>query len=134
MDFDALVNAKVNETFGELALTGNACTYTPQGGTAFALDGVFDLAWREAAIHTGRHSAAMAVSTTRPAFGCRLSDFPAGVAPRQGDTLVRLTPLLGEDGTPLTDEQGNPLFDEQQYEVSDIRPDGITGWIHLILN
>jgi len=135
IDFDALVNATVNATFGDIAKTGRPVSYLPQGAgaAAFNLDGVFDEAWREVSFNTSRHSMSLPVSTTKPAFGCRLSDFPSNLKPRQGDTLTRYTPLLQENGSPLTDESGNPLYAETQYTIADPRPDGVSGWYLLIL-
>ena len=117
LDLDALVNGPVNAAFGESNTGAGLVTYTPAGGAPFDLDGVFDAAWREVEMRTGgRHSMSMPISTTKPAFGCRLSDFPEGVTPQQGDTFVRAS---------------DP---SRTYTVSDPRPDGVSGWVHLICN
>lgn len=116
LDFDALVAAPVLEAFGDVAQLGGPATYTPQAGAAFTIDGVFDAAWRELEFRGSRHGASLPVSTTKPAFAVRLSDFPAGVEPALDDTLVR--------------------FNGETYRVGDIRPDGVSGstWTYLILN
>lgn len=102
IDFDATVNRTALQTFGETVV------YT-QNGLSFALPCVFDEAWQTVE-GVGRHP--VPVSTTKPCIGCRLSDFPVGVTPRQGDTVTR-------NGKVRT--------------VSHVQPDGLSGWqlIHL---
>jgi hypothetical protein len=134
VDFDDLVNAVVVSTFGVKTQTGATATYTPKGGTAFPLDGVYDEAWREVDISRAGRGMGFAVSTTRPAFGCRLSQFPSGVAPAQGDTLTLSADIATEGGSPISDESGDGLGLETQFTVADVRPDGISGWVLLILN
>lgn len=112
VDFDA-VNAAVVGAFGQGAQTGAPAVYTPCGGSPFDLDGVFDEAWREFELGNAGRGAGFRFSTTKPVFSCRLADFPTGIAPQQGDLVV-----IGGDG----------------FKVADIRPDGISGWIFLILN
>jgi hypothetical protein len=104
IDFDALVLAPAIQVFGEPA------TYTPDGGSPTAVTGVFDAAHKLVTVDMGEESFHTAgVSTTAPAFGIRLKDFP--VPPEQGDGLrVRDT----------------------DYVVMDIHPDG-HGGAHLIL-
>lgn len=113
LDLDALVNAPVVATFGR-ANTGQAIpVYTPQGGSAFEIDGVFDAAWREFDLSSAGRGSGFKFSTTRPVFACQLSNFPAGVVPLQGDEV-----LIGGD----------------TYTVADVRDDGVSGWVVLVLN
>jgi hypothetical protein len=109
-DFDALVNSTVVATFPTSVVYTTAASNAP---ATFALNGVFDEAWREVEFKTSRHSGSMSVSTTKPAFGTQVSQFPAGSSPQAGDTLV---------------------LNDETYTVSDVRPDGISGWVLLILN
>jgi len=133
VDFGA-VNQAVLNTFGDQAQLGTTGTYTPKGGQPFGLDGVFDEAWKEVGFHTSRHSVSLPVSTTKPMLGCRKIAFPVNVTPAQGDTYVRTVPLLNEDGSQQTDENGNPLYQETTYVVADVRSDGVSDWLQLILN
>lgn len=104
IDFDALVLAPAMQVFGEPA------TYTPDGGDAVAVTGVFDAAHKLVEVDVGQDSGGtVGVSSTAPAFGIRLKDFPS--SPEQGDGLR----VRGTD-----------------YVVIDIHPDG-HGGAHLIL-
>ena len=111
VDFDRL-NASVNRVFG-VGAKGTKARYTPQDGDAFDLDGVFDEAWQETGFPARSAGISLPVSTTRPSFGCRLSDFPEGVKPQQGDAIT---------------------INCVDYEVSDANPDGVSGWFLLKLN
>lgn len=110
--FDTL-NATAVQTFGICASAGSKATYTPANGAPFALDGVFDKAWRDDEPPATRHAPRMGISTTRPVFGCRLADFPPGVSPAQDDRID--IPNAGS------------------FTVVDPRPDGLSGWVHLFL-
>lgn len=95
---------------------------------------MFDKAWREVEFHTSRHGAGMPVSSTRPALGCRAAVFrAANVTAAQGDTYVRTAPLLQENGAPVLDENDQIVMEQTSYSVADIRSDGISGWLILIL-
>lgn len=116
VNFDGLANDTVIATFGDMAQTGQGDTYTtPDGTTTVPFNGVFDEAWREVEFKTSRHSASFPVSTTKPAMGTQLSQFPTDTPPVAGGTVIR-------------------LFNGVSYKISDVRPDGISGWVLLILN
>jgi len=80
-DYDELVLAPCVDAFGEVAQGYPIPVYTPIGGAqAFRLDGIFDDAYRP--LDTGT---ALEVVSRQPRLGVRLSGFPAGVEPREGD-------------------------------------------------
>ena len=79
VDFDGLVNKVCLDTFGEVAQGTGAVTYRPLSGAPFALDGVFDEAWRDLKIGSGLLGRATDFSTTGPCFGTRLALFPTGL-------------------------------------------------------
>lgn len=112
VDFDSLVNSVVLNTFGE-ASRGVTITYTRRGGATFPLSIVFDAAWSNVEMQA-RGGVRLPVSTTKPAFGCRLSDFPDNLPPKQGDTMTR--------------------SGDRTYTVSDVMPDGVSGWFLVKLN
>lgn len=117
LNLDALVNAAVVATFGEGNTGTGLVDYTTTTGATFAIDGVFDKAWRHIEMKpASRHSPSMPISTTKPALGCRLSDFPTGITPQQGDSFIRAS------------EPG------RAYVVADPRDDGVSGWVYLICN
>lgn len=107
LDFDALVLAPCVAAFGETAQGYPASVYAPATGQPFALDGIFDRAYREVDALTG-----MPISSARPVFGVRLSVFPAGMAPASGDQVT----IRGT-----------------VYVVREVRPDG-HGEAKLMLN
>jgi hypothetical protein len=73
--------------------------YQPVSGPSFTLgSAVFDAAHKEITFKEGAP-----ISTLRPVLGVRLSLFPMGVAPQQGDR-VTLRSIL--------------------YKVADVQPDG----------
>lgn len=109
IDFDGLVNAVVTDP----TIFGKTVTYTPQNGTQFDINVVFDEAWRTVDFSVGRRGLGAPVSTTKPCFGCRLADFPSGVTPQQGDACT----INGAD-----------------YAVSDAQPDGISDWFLISLS
>ena len=99
LDLDALVLGPTMKVFGEEGQGYPAAVYAPAGRQSFTLpQAVFDNAYRDVSFAEG-----MPVSTTRPALGVRLSLFPPGVAPTQGDQVT---------------------VRSQLYDVQDVRPDG----------
>jgi hypothetical protein len=82
-----------------LAVFGESVTYTPTGGQAVTLTGIFDAAYQVVEFQEGAP-----VSTVMPVLGVRLSDFAA--APLQGDAVV----IRGAS-----------------YAVKDVEPDGKGG-------
>ncbi|MBF0305774.1 MAG: hypothetical protein HQL41_09020 [Alphaproteobacteria bacterium] len=104
VDFDALVLGPAMGVFGGTAM------FTPGGGAPMPVTGVFDAVHRLVEVDMGQNaSGTLAVSSTAPAFGIRLKDFPA--APEQGDGL---------------------RWGGVDYQIVDIRPDG-QGGAQLIL-
>lgn len=78
IDFDALVLAPCMETFGE-PVSGVSQTFG-----AFTLPAaVFVAAYTQVKFENETP-----VSTTDPMLGARVSDFPSGLAPMQGDTFT----------------------------------------------
>lgn len=82
--------------------------YAPANLSGFSLDGVFDEAYEDLKLS----SDGAEITTARPVLGVRLSAFPSGVTPKQGDQ-VTIAGLL--------------------YNVADARFDGL-GWALLMLN
>lgn len=95
VNFDTLLLAPAQAVFGE------AVTYTPAGGSALGLTGIFLAAFQE--ISFDRDGAQL--TTVNPVLDVRLSVF-GDVTPAQDDQVV---------------VRGNT------YNVSDVRPDGIGG-------
>lgn len=96
LDFDMLLNAPVHAEFGR------PVRYRPAGGAPFDLaDAIFDRADRTVTFDQGEP-----VSTTAPLLTVRLSAFPAGLQPQQGDTVD---------------------LDGECWEVTDVRADGVGG-------
>lgn len=111
VDLDAPNRAALG-AFGDAAQAGKKARYTPLDGPSFDLDGLFDEAWATIEIRQSRFGISP-VSTTKPCFGVRLADFPAGVTPEQGAKIVRAN--------------------GKEYSISDAQPDGL-GWVYLSLN
>lgn len=107
LSFDDLVLDPCVAAFGEAAQGNPVPTYAPAAGSSFVLDGVFDRGFTEIDQLTGP-----VVATATPKFGVRLSQFPAGVAPLQGDQVT----IRG-----------------QAYLVREVRPDS-HGHALLLLN
>jgi hypothetical protein len=82
-DIDALILAPCVAAFGEMAQGFDLVTYTPQGAAAFQLDGIFDRAYREIDPLT-----MLPITSAMPVIGVRVSQFPPGIAPAQGDLLT----------------------------------------------
>lgn len=92
IDFDTLVLGPCLSAFGQITL------YTAPG-QSFDLPGIFDRYHAEITFDAG----GVPVSTQRPMLGVRESDFPFGLLPAQGDTV---------------------LIDGTVYLVTDTQPDG----------
>lgn len=95
VNFDTLLLAPAQAAFGE------AVTYTPAGGSALALTGIFLAAFKD--VTFDRDGAPL--TTVNPVLDMRLSVF-GDIVPAQGDQVV---------------VRGNT------YNVSDVQPDGIGG-------
>lgn len=108
IDWDALVLSPLAAVFGEASQP----TYTPKGGAPFAIDGVFDRAYRELTILGGDVAGGVGMNTVSPVLGVRLAQFDQ--PPAQGDKLF--VPSVN-----LT------------YVVNNVEPDG-HGWALLRLN
>jgi hypothetical protein len=79
MDWSTLT-APCRDVFGEKA-AGYTVTWLPAAGGNFAIDGIFDAAYREVSFGgTGN-----AVSSTHPTLGVRIADLRAD--PKQGDKV-----------------------------------------------
>lgn len=104
IDFDADVLAPLMAVFGEDVQP----TYTPQGGQAFPIDGVFDRPFKGLVLEADGEPG---FATRKPCIGVRLAQFPAD--PVKGDQIF--VPSV-----------------PQTYLVSDVRPDG-KGWALLEL-
>jgi hypothetical protein len=112
VDWDSLVIAPC------LAVFGSPVTYTPVGGNAITITGIFDNEYFDQnALGAGLiEQVGMPgnITASRPVLGIRLAEFPAGIAPLQGDTLA-----LTETGV--------------TYTVMEVRPDS-HGSAKLLLN
>lgn len=73
--WDALVLGPLQSTFGE------PVTFLPASGGSFAVNGIFDEAYREVDLAGG-----VAVTTEHPVLGIRTSAFQ--VLPKQGDQFT----------------------------------------------
>jgi len=82
-DIDALILAPCVTAFGEVAQGFELATYTPVEGEAFQIDGIFDRAYREIDPLT-----MLPITSAMPVIGVRVSQFPAGVEPSQGDLIT----------------------------------------------
>ena len=100
LSFDTLVAAPLLANFGEVNQGHPIPVYTPRGGTAFAIDGIFQLPTHEALAL----SDVPPVTTRRPSLQIRNALLPAGVTPAQGDQVVIRTVT---------------------YTVSDVRPESV---------
>ena len=84
LDLDALVLAPCHAVFGEVNRGFAQPVYTPAGGAAFAIDGVF----RIPALDVLKLGDEPAISTRKPEIDFRLALFPPGVQPAQSDTVL----------------------------------------------
>jgi len=101
IDWDAKVIGPLENVFGEPA------TYLPAVGTAYAITGVFDSAYKDVTLI----DIGIEANAVQPVLGVRASAFR--VPPLQGDA-VRITSV------------------GKLFLVRDVRPDG-HGWIKLML-
>lgn len=108
LSFDLLVLAPAHATFGEANQGYAVPSYTPAGGSAFSIDGVFRLPTREELAIAD----APGITSRKPELDIRASQVPAGVTPKQGDQVA----VRGVT-----------------YTVADVRPDGV-GLITLELS
>lgn len=101
--------------FGDKAMTGKGWSYASPDGcqSITGLDGIFDEAWTDIQLRSGRFGMAP-VSTTKPCLLVVLADFPAGIQPVQGAAMIR-------------------LCTGKSYKIADVNPDGFGG-AHLPLN
>ncbi|MEA9997055.1 hypothetical protein QN383_21750 [Pseudomonas sp. AA4] len=107
MDWDGLVLAPLAEIFGEGLQAGGHIMFHPYGGTAYAIDGVFDAAYRDVhLIDTG-----IDANAVQPALGVRLVIFATPPAP---------------DDQVFIPSTGNT------YLIKEVRPDS-HGWAKLML-
>lgn len=85
LSFDEDVLGPCIDAFGEVAQGFALPVYTPAGGPAFPIDGIFDAAYREDMLLAGP-----GVTGVQPVFGTRKSLFPPGfvIAGAQGDGIV----------------------------------------------
>ncbi|MFV3377333.1 hypothetical protein ACNE9Y_24695 [Pseudomonas sp. NY11226] len=107
LDFNSLLHGPVARIFGEQGQGAKALPlYTPPGGAAFEVDGVFDSAYVALELMDGTTS-----NTLENTFGAALSAFK--VPPVQNGMIT--IPRLGNT-----------------YYVKDVQPDG-HGWVLLKL-
>lgn len=108
LSFDALALAPAHAVFGEANQGFPVPLYTPQGGSAFTIDGIFTLP----AIDVLAIGDAPGISTRKPVLEIRAALLPPGVVPAQGDQVS----VRGVS-----------------YTVTDVQPDTV-GLIVLVLN
>lgn len=96
LDLDRLLNDVVTDP----AIFAQPVRYTPQSGASFVLNAIFTDAATVVALGEGADHSTMA-----PMLGVKLSDFPDGFPPQQGDTAVILATGAA-------------------YLVKDVNPDG----------
>lgn len=99
LSWDQLVLAPCHATFGEGNLGNPVPSYTPQGGSAFSINGVFTIR----SLDVLGLSDAPGVTTRKPVFEIRAAALPSGVSCAQGDQVT----VRGV-----------------AYTVTDVRPDG----------
>lgn len=99
-DFDRQAAPLANASAVNIA--GMLAHYTA-GERSFDLFGIYDEAWSQVKMASGR-GGALPISTTNPRFNVRDSDFPSGFKAAKGNTLA--------------------LADGRTFKVSDVQPDG----------
>jgi hypothetical protein len=87
LDLDALVLAPAHAAFGEANRGFAVPEYTPAGGAAFAIDGVFRLPTQDVFERLGA-GGAPGMTSRKPELDLRVSQFPAGIVPAQGDQVT----------------------------------------------
>lgn len=111
VDWDLHVLQPLLKQFGEDVQP----TYMPAIGAPYAIDGVFDRAFKQVVIHDD----GPAMNTVAPVLGVRIAQFAA--FPLQGDRLlIPAKPAVGR----LTNVT---------YVINNVEPDGL-GWLFLRLN
>lgn len=108
IDWDSLVLGPLETIFGEGEQPGGLPMFYPVGGSGYAIDGVFDSAYREVEMIDSM----VGVTSTQPVLGVRLSIFLA--PPGQDDEVY--IPSVGK-----------------RYLVTEVRPDS-HGWAKLMLS
>lgn len=84
LSLDLLVLAPGHATWGEVNQGNPIPVYTPQGGSPFAIDGVFRIPTTPVLALADEP----AITTRRPMLDLRVSQFPVGVTAAQGDDVV----------------------------------------------
>ncbi|MDY7560215.1 hypothetical protein QN366_01595 [Pseudomonas sp. CCC3.2] len=107
IDWDSLVLAPLADIFGEGNLPDSQIMFYPDGGTAYAIDGVFDAAYRD--IHL--IDTMVDANTVQPVLGVRLAIFAA---------------------PPIPDDQVFIPSTGNTYLIKEVRPDS-HGWAKLML-
>lgn len=107
VDWDKAVLAPLANVFGEGVQKDGPIMFYPDGGTAYAIDGVFDAAYRD--IHLV--DTLVDANTTQPVLGVRLAIF-----------LV----------VPIPDDQVFIPSTGSMYLIKEVRPDS-HGWAKLML-
>jgi len=112
IDWDSLVLGPLETIFGEGEQPAGKVMFYPVGGTGYAIDGVFDAAYREVEMIDPM----VGITSTQPVLGVRLSTFrvPPRVPPTQDDEVY--IPSVAK-----------------RYLVIDVRPDS-HGWAKLMLS
>lgn len=113
IDWDQAVLGPLLAVFGE----ADPPTYYPRVGLPFAIDGVFDEAYREVAINGD----GAPMNTTSPVLGIRLAQFAGRPDPTQGDRVK-----IASARSSLTGQPG------AMFVVRNVEPDG-HGWAFLRL-
>ena len=108
IDWDSLVLGPLETIFGEGEQPAGKVMFYPVVGTGYAIDGVFDSAYREVEMIDPMVGA----TSTQPVLGVRLSTFLA--SPGQDDEVY--IPSVGK-----------------RYLVIEVRPDS-HGWAKLMLS
>jgi len=107
IDWDKVLLGPLEGVFGEGDQAGGSVMFYPQIGTPYAVDGVFDAAYRDVNLVDSMVDA----NTTQPVLGIRLAIFRA---------------------EPLQDDQVYIPSTGNMYLVKEVRPDS-HGWAKLML-
>ena len=108
VDWDKAVLAPAVAVFGEGMQKNGPIMFYPDGGTAYAIDGVFDAAYRDINLV----DALVDANTTQPVLGVRLAIFPVA---------------------PIPDDQVYIPSTGKMFLIKDVRPDS-HGWAKLMLS
>ncbi|WP_110947419.1 head-tail joining protein [Pseudomonas bohemica] len=107
IDWDKVVLGPLESVFGEGDSSGDSIMFYPDGAAPYAIDGVFDAAYRDVNLVDPMVDA----NTTQPVLGVRLSIFHA---------------------QPQPDDQVYIPSTGNMYLVKEVRPDS-HGWAKLML-